>query len=105
MAQHDSMTIEERNKIYNEIVFALMEMKVYKNKDIYIWDLDEPDIKRFKIMLKLYRDHGREFSGDFIIKAQGRKMTYNLYNSRGKKSTACISKKIYKTEIEQSGGE
>jgi hypothetical protein len=91
------MTLEERNQIYNEIVFALMGLKVYKNKDIYIWDLDEPDMKRFKIMLKLYRDHGREFSGDFVIKAQKRKMIYNLYNNKEKKSTAYISKKEYKT--------
>lgn len=89
---YEYMTFEDRNQIYNEIVFALTEMKVYKKKNITIWELDEPDLKRFKIMLKLYRDYGKEFNGEFVINAQKRKMIYNLYNTKNKTTNAYISK-------------
>jgi hypothetical protein len=86
------LTLEERNQIYNEIIFGLMSMKVYKRENMTVWDLDEPEMKRFKIMLKLYRDHGKEFSGEFVLKTMKRKMIYNLYNNFQKKTCAYISK-------------
>jgi len=83
---------KERNQIYNEIIFGLMGMKVYKNEQITVWDLNDPELKRFKIMLKLFRDHGKEFKGEFIIQEMKRKMIYELHNNFAKKSTTYISK-------------
>ena len=95
MTKHSNnrpLTLEERNQIYNEIIFGLMGMKVYKYEQITVWDLEDPELKRFKIMLKLFRDHGKEFSGEFTIQTMKRKMIYNLHNNYAKKTTAYISK-------------
>ena len=35
---------KERNQIYNEIIFGLMGMKVYKNEQITVWDLNDPEL-------------------------------------------------------------
>ena len=86
------LTLSERNQIYNEIMFGLMNMKVYKHETITIWELEEPNMKRFKIMLKLFRDHGKEFKGEFVVETIKKKMCYNLCNNFQKKTTAYISK-------------
>ena len=96
------MTFDERNKIYMEVMFGLMNIKVYEGSDISVWDLEEPDMKRFKVMFALYRDHGKEYSGEFAIQAQKRKLIYNLHNDRRKRTTAYISKKSYDLEQEIS---
>lgn len=96
------LTQQERNNIYNEIILSLSCMKVYKFEELTVWEIDdEPDMKKFKIMLKLFRDYGKEFTGQFIIKKMKRKLIYNLYNNFSKKTTAYISKCKYSDKIEE----
>ena len=86
------LTSSERNTIYNDVATQLMGMKIYEGNDLCVWDLTDPDMKRFKIMMNLYRDTGKEFVGDIEIKAMGRKLVYKLYNDKKQKTTVCISK-------------
>lgn len=89
------MTQSERNKVYLEVVTGLMNMKVWQGRDESFWDLPDPNIKKYKIMLKLYLDYGKEFSGDFDIDIPGtnttQKLTYALYNDRNKNAVTYVS--------------
>lgn len=72
-----------RNTVYNDIAFRLME--------VGIWDIPDEGIKKFKIMIGLYRDHAREFSGSIYMPTQERYLNYRLYNDKSKRSVAFIS--------------
>ena len=74
---------DERNKIYFEVMLALMNLQ--------IWDLNDESMQKFRIMMKLYLDHGKEFSGELEIESIERKLIYNLYNDRRKKTVAYLS--------------
>jgi hypothetical protein len=87
------LTYDERNKIYFEVVFSLMGLE--------IWELEDESIKKFKIMLKLYLDYGKEFSGELEIKSIDRKLIYNLHNDRNKKTVAYLSKDRYLKAMER----
>jgi hypothetical protein len=97
------LTSSEHNRIYNEVVVQLMAIKVYEDRDLTLWDCQDPDMKRFKVMFNLYRDYGKEFSGDLDMKIMKRKRVYNLYNDRRKKTTVFLSKDRYeKSKSEES---
>lgn len=87
------LTSQERNRIYLEVVTGLMGVKV-DNKN-YLWDLSDPAMKRFRVMMKLYLDYGKEFSGELDIESIGRKLIYTLYNDRSKKTVAYLSQDKY----------
>jgi len=78
---------EERNAIYNEVAFGLINLD--------IWNIEDQGMKKFKIMMKLYLDHGKEFNGEIDLESLDRKLIYNLYNDRRKKTVAYLSKDRY----------
>src|SRR5438874_7677884 len=78
---------DERNKIYFEVMIGLMNLN--------IWDLNDESMQKFRVMMKLYLDHGMEFSGELNIDSIERKLIYNLYNDRNKKTVAYLSNDRY----------
>lgn len=80
------MTYEERNHVYMDLVCKMI--------DYGLWDLNEDDIKRFKIMMKLYLDYGKEFTGEFRINKTGQRLIYEFHNTNKKKTTVYVSSKI-----------
>ncbi len=95
------LTPTERNRIYLEIATALMSTPIWTGRDDTWWDSQDANMKRFRVMLKLYLDYGKEFSGDLaIVDKVGtlehhRTLIYQLYNDRNKKTTAYLSKDAY----------
>ena len=81
------LTSNERVGIYLEIMSALSKLE--------IWDLNDESMKKFRIMVKLYVDYGMEFSGELDIERVGRRLIYNLYNDRNKKTVAYLSQDRY----------
>lgn len=80
------LTKEERSKIYLDIMFKLLE--------INMWDSPDIEIKKFKIMMKLYLDYGEEFQGSVKLESEGdRRLIYEFYNTKKKKTVAYISNK------------
>ena len=69
-------------KVYNEIVFGLINVGIY--------DIPDEGIRKFKIIMNLYRDHGREFDGEVYLASQDRTLIYRLYNTTKKRSVAYI---------------
>jgi hypothetical protein len=90
-----ALTEKQRENTYNEVMIGLMRIQVWQDRSDSLWDLDDSNIKRFKIMMNLYRDHGKEFSGELEIKPMKRKLIYNLSNNQKKKTVAYISGEIY----------
>ncbi len=89
------LTTAERNKIYLEVATKLMDMKIYQGCEESYFDL--PELKRFKVMMKLYVDYGKEFTGEVELNLRGthqdnsRKLIYRLYNDRNKKTVTFIT--------------
>lgn len=89
------LSVAERNKINLEVATQLMDMKVWQGCEDSYYDL--PDLKRFKVMMKLYVDYGKEFSGEIELNLPGthkdnvRKLIYRLWNDRNKKTVAYIT--------------
>jgi hypothetical protein len=63
--------------------------------NLEIWDIEDKNMQKFKIMMNLYRDNGIEFSGELEIYKLERKLIYSLYNDRNKKTVAYLSKDRY----------
>lgn len=96
------LSTSERNIIYMEIVTKLMEVEANNGgKKISLWELDTAEMKKFKVILNLYKDTGREFSGDIDFACIGRKLIYTLYNDRSKKTTAYLSEDKYFKSLEK----
>jgi hypothetical protein len=93
------LTTDERNKIYLEIATGLMGVKM--ENGCSIWEHNVPGVNRFKVMIKLYRDYGKEFSGELEIEGLDRKLIYGLHNDRSKKTTAYLSKDRYHKALKQ----
>lgn len=81
------LTYNERMGIYLEIMSSLSKLE--------IWDIDDESMKKFRIMMKLYVDYGQEFSGELDIASVGRRLIYNLYDDRNKKTVAYLSQDRY----------
>jgi hypothetical protein len=89
------LSVAERNKIYLEVATKLMDMKIWEGCEESYFDL--PELKRFKVMMKLYVDYGKEFTGELELNLPGtykdnsRKLIYRLYNDRTKKTVTYIT--------------
>jgi hypothetical protein len=91
------LTIQERTNLYLEIMFKLEEIK--------IWNSGDPGMQRFRIMMKLWKDHGKEFEGDVNLETEGRKLIYKLYNDKNKRTVAYISRNAYIDEQKKKENE
>ena len=79
---------QDRVDLYIEIMLKLDELK--------LWDLSDRGIKRFKVIMNLWRDTGREFNGEVDISSEKRTIIYKFYNTRGKKTNVYISQDRYR---------
>jgi hypothetical protein len=81
------LTHDERNYIYNQLIFQLVTLELY--------DSELESIKKLKLMAKLYKDTGMEFKGELFL-PYNKTITYEFYKDHGKKTNVNISKHINK---------
>ena len=82
------LTRQDRVDLYIEIMLKLEELK--------LWNSTDRGIKRFKVIMNIWRDTGREFNGEVDISSEKRTIIYKLYNTRGKKTNVYISHDRYR---------
>jgi hypothetical protein len=82
------LTQKERNFIYNELMLKLSNLNLY--------DSEIESIKKLKIMAKLYRDNGMEFSGELELPLN-KIITYEFYNDHRRQTNVNISRNINKS--------
>jgi hypothetical protein len=79
------LTCKERNNIYNQLMEKLIELDLY--------DSELENIKKLKIMAKLFKDTGMEFNGELQM-PQNKIITYQFSNDYRKQTNVNISKNI-----------
>lgn len=99
-------TLEQREQVYREIYLGLLANGLLDGiGSAGPGKTGHAEIERFKVMLRLYRDHGREFSGHFDLESIGRRFIYSLVNDRRKRSIAYLSQREYEKGVRTSDRE
>lgn len=80
-----SFTQKDRDNIYNQFITKLISMDLL--------DSDIESIKKLKVIMKIYKDTGREFKGELDLPHNG-KIIYELYNDHRRQTHIDISKNI-----------
>lgn len=82
---------QERSYLYNKFMNKLKEVDIVDIVDIV--DNESENIKKIKVMMKLFKDSGMEFNGELYLTST-LKIVYNLYNTNEKESEVVLLENI-----------